>query len=115
MMPKHSNAASISIETGSWPMRRAVNIFAVVMETWTVLTCHLLGSEFLHSACMREYDELWGGLLTLIPATFYGTPSVAQLEVKECSSRLWASEAVVGSVLVGGAQVWERLFWVSFQ
>lgn len=53
MMPKHSNAASISIETGSWPMRGAVNIFAVVMETRTVFTGHLLGLNFyLLHACV---------------------------------------------------------------
>lgn len=53
MMPKHSNAVSISIETGPRPMRGAVNIFAVVMETWTVFTCHLLGLNFyLLLACV---------------------------------------------------------------
>lgn len=53
MMPKHSNAASISIETSSRPMRGAVNIFAVVKETWTVFTCHRLGLDsYLLRACV---------------------------------------------------------------
>lgn len=74
-----------------------------------------IGSEFLPSACVRvSKTKLWGGSLTLIPAAFYGAHSVVQLEVKECSSRLWAAEAAVGAALDGGAQVWERLFQVLF-
>lgn len=68
MMPKHSNAASISIETGSRPMRRAVNIFAVVMETWTVFTCHLSGLKFcLLRACVSKSScgEGGGGLANI--------------------------------------------------
>lgn len=45
-MPKHRDADSIAIETGSQPVTRSsllrsVNIFFVVMEKWILFACHI--------------------------------------------------------------------------
>lgn len=63
-MPKHSNAASISIETRSWPMGGGCKHFCCCHGNMDSVHMPSIGSEFLPSACMHV-RQVVGGLANI--------------------------------------------------